>query len=185
MSKIKITIIYNWTLSKQLVLSGILMCIVFFVVYAYLLEIKEETYLQNVRLEEQLKNEYINKYAVYKNLPAYELQNKQLRELNKQLLDKFPNEIEMGDLMFEINQLGKNNFIQINMFQPQDTLYDGSGLTLQVVKVNLSGEYINFTNFMTDLAKLSKVTNVTDLNMTRNSDDNISVSFNLAIHFNK
>ena len=185
MNKLNIPAIYNWNLSRQIILSCVVMVILFVAVYVYLLEIKVDAYVKNTYTEQQLKDEYTNKYAIYKNLPEYDLQNKQLLELNKRLMSKFPNEIEMGTLIFEINQLAKNNFIKLNTFQPQDAKQDRVGLMLLLIKVNLNGEYTNFIDFMVDLTTLSQIINITDFNVTRNNDANITVGFNLNIHFNK
>ena len=136
-NKKQLPIIYNWKLYQQVLISFVLFIVVFFVVYEFVLKVKIDNHMQNVGLEDQLKEEYVNKYAVYKSLAKYELQGKKLAELNSQLMHIFPNETDMENLNFAINQLSQNNFMTVKLFQPQDAIQDVAGLNLQIIKVVL------------------------------------------------
>ncbi len=182
-NKEQLPIIYNWKLYQQVLISFVLFIVIFIVINECMLNVKIDNYMQTVGLEDQLKEEYINKYAVYKSLAKYQLQSKKLAELNNQLMHIFPNETDMENLNFAINQLSQNNFMTVKLFQPQDAIQDVAGLNLQIIKVNLSGGYVHFVNFMLELSKLSQVIYITNLVIDRQDNENITANFNLNIHF--
>lgn len=122
-----------------------------------------------VQQEEKLKQEWLDKKRQAVNLEEYE---KQLAEINRSfgaLLKQLPNASEMEALLIDINQAGLGRGMQFELYKPgaevQKDFYAELPITIKVI-----GTYHDIGAFTGDIAKLSRIVTLNDIDLVPGKD---------------
>lgn len=131
--------------------------------------------------EGQLREEFLEKKALAINLEAYKLQMVEAENMFAELKEQLPSETEIPDLLVDVTQLGLSRGLVFEQFQPRVDI-PKDFYKEKPVQIIVSGQYHEMANFVSDVAALSRIVNVTDFRITRiertRPDDNISVEEN-------
>lgn len=131
-----------------------------------------DTLGQKEQQELKLKDEFLAKKRQAVNLAEY---RKQLGEIDRAfgaLLKQLPNKAEMDALIVDINQAGLGRGLKFELFKPGvDTLQDFyAELPIQV---RVTGGYHDLGAFVSDVAQLSRIVTVSDLNIEASKDTGV------------
>ena len=125
--------------------------------------------------EVRLKEDWLNKKRQAVNLDAH---RKQLEEINRTfgaLLKQLPNASEVEKLLVDINQAGVGQGLQFDLFQPGAEARMDFYAELPI-KIRLSGTYHELGAFAGDVAKLSRIVTLNDLDISVGKDSTLTLN---------
>jgi type IV pilus assembly protein PilO len=128
-----------------------------------------------VQQEQKLKDEWLNKKKQAVNLDEY---RNQLAEIDRSfgaLLKQLPNASEMESLLVDINQAGLGRGLQFELFKPGSEVMKDFYAELPIT-VRVTGNYHDFGAFAGDVAKLSRIVTLNDIDIAPNKDGGLSMA---------
>ena len=120
--------------------------------------------------EVKLKEEYVNKKKQAINL---DLHRQQLREINVQfgaLLRQLPDKSQMDALLVDINQAGLGRGLQFELFRPGQVVVKDYYAELPIA-IKVSGRYHDIGSFAGDIANLSRIVTLHNMNIAASPRD--------------
>lgn len=115
--------------------------------------------------EIRLKDEWLNKKKQAVNLDEH---RKQLAEIDRSfgaLLKQLPNKAEMEALLIDINQAGLGRGLQFELFKPGSESVREFYAELPIT-IKLTGSYHDLGAFAGDVAKMSRIVTLNDIDVT-------------------
>ena len=119
--------------------------------------------------EPALKNEYRTKLAQAINLDALKKQKEQVQEYVTLLEKQLPGKAEMDALLTDINQAGVGRGLVIDQFVPGQVELKDYYAELPIA-IKVSGRYHDLGAFAADIANLSRIVTLHNLNITSARD---------------
>lgn len=122
-----------------------------------------------------LKDEWLNKKRQAVNLDAH---RRQLEEINRTfgaLLKQLPNASEVEKLLIDINQAGIGQGLQFDLFQPLAEVRQDFYAELPI-RIKLTGTYHELGAFAGDVAKLSRIVTLNDLDIIVARDNSLTLN---------
>ncbi len=114
--------------------------------------------------EQELKATFTTKKGQAINLEAYKKQLVDIEQAFGALLKQLPNKQEMDALITDVNQAGLGRGLQFELFKPageaQTEFYAETPISVKV-----SGGYHDIAAFTSDIAKLSRIVTLHDINL--------------------
>lgn len=127
--------------------------------------------LEKIQAEEEtLKNTYIIKKRSAVNLPALREQLKDIEKSLSALLNQLPDKSEMDALLVDINQAGLGRGLQFELFKPAATETINSFYAELPISVRVTGGYHDIGAFASDIAQLSRIVTLNDINLAPGND---------------
>lgn len=124
--------------------------------YWYMVKDKRETLAERERTENELKQEFREKYQKAANLEAYEEQLAEMEEMLEVMLRQLPSKTEMPELLVDISQTALGTGIDNELFEPRNEI-KRDFYAEQPINVRMVGTYHEFGNFVSSVASLSRV----------------------------
>lgn len=115
--------------------------------------------------EPALKQDYRQKLAQAINLPELRKQKVQVEEYVTQLEKQLPGKAEMDALLSDINQAGLGRGLQFELFRPGQVVVKDYYAELPIA-IRVSGRYHDIGAFAADVANLSRIVTLHDLNLS-------------------
>ncbi|MDP2171469.1 MAG: type 4a pilus biogenesis protein PilO [Rhodocyclaceae bacterium] len=115
--------------------------------------------------ETKLKDEWLNKKKQAINLDEHINQLAEIERSFGALLKQLPNAAEMESLLIDINQAGLGRGLQFELFKPGTEASRDFYAELPIT-LNVTGSYHDFGAFAGDIAKLSRIVTLNDINVT-------------------
>ncbi|OIQ90098.1 pilus assembly protein, PilO [mine drainage metagenome] len=125
--------------------------------------------------EGRLKNEWLAKKRQAVNLDAY---RQQLAEIDRSfgaLLRQLPSKAEMESLLIDINQAGLGRGLQFELFKPGNEVAKDFYAELPIT-IKLQGSYHDLGAFTGDIAKLSRIVTLNDVDIAAGKDNLLSMT---------
>lgn len=125
--------------------------------------------------ETKLKDEWLAKKRQAVNL---EENRKQLAEIDRSfgaLLRQLPSKAEMETLLIDINQAGLGRGLEFELFKPGSEVAKDFYAELPIT-VKLLGNYPDLGAFTGDIAKLSRIVTLNDLDITAGKDSTLTMT---------
>ncbi len=119
--------------------------------------------------EPTLKTDYSNKLAQAVNLGELRKQKLQVEEYVTQLEKQLPGKAEMDALLSDINQAGLGRGLQFELFKPGQVVIKDYYAELPIA-IRVSGRYHDIGSFAADIANLSRIVTLHNLNITAGKD---------------
>ena len=119
--------------------------------------------------EPTLKADYRNKLAQAVNLGELRKQKLQVEEYVTQLEKQLPGKAEMDALLSDINQAGLGRGLQFELFKPGQVVIKDYYAELPIA-IRVSGRYHDIGSFAADIANLSRIVTLHNLNITAGKD---------------
>lgn len=145
--------------------------VILFGVFAFLLGVavyfwneQHDVLVTHEQKESGLKDEWLSKKKQAINLDAHK---KQLVEIDQKfgaLLKQLPNKTEMESLLIDINQAGLGRGLQFALFKPGSEAKRDFYAELPI-QLKLTGSYHDLGAFAGDIAKLSRIVTLNDINL--------------------
>jgi type IV pilus assembly protein PilO len=114
--------------------------------------------------ETKLKDEWLNKKKQAINLDEHINQLAEIERSFGALLKQLPNRAEMESLLIDINQAGLGRGLQFELFKPGTEASKDFYAELPIT-LNVTGSYHDFGAFAGDIAKLSRIVTLNDINV--------------------
>ncbi|MBE2244632.1 MAG: type 4a pilus biogenesis protein PilO [Burkholderiaceae bacterium] len=119
--------------------------------------------------EPTLKQDYRNKLAQAVNLEELRKQKLQVEEYVTQLEKQLPGKAEMDALLSDINQAGLGRGLQFELFRPGQVVVKDYYAELPIA-IKVSGRYHDIGSFAADVANLSRIVTLHNMNITAGKD---------------
>ncbi len=120
--------------------------------------------------ENTLKADYRGKLAQAVNLGELRKQKLQVEEYVTQLEKQLPGKAEMDALLSDINQAGIGRGLQFELFRPGNVVVKDYYAELPIA-IKVSGRYHDIGAFAADIANLSRIVTLHNLNVSAASKD--------------
>ena len=118
----------------------------------------------NVRLE-KLQAELNESMAIAADLPRFKAEVSRLNDELKKALLELPDKKEIPSLLTNISKLGIESGLEFIRFKPMNEV--PSGFYAKVpVEISLKGAYHEVATFFDKVSKLSRIVNITNINMS-------------------
>jgi type IV pilus assembly protein PilO len=141
--------------------------------FAWLNSSDEELKAEQAK-EVTLREDYKKKLIQAVNLDALKKQREQVQQYVTQLEKQLPSKAEMDALLSDINQAGLGRSLQFDYFKPGAVsvkeYYAELPISLRVV-----GRYHDMGSFAADIANLSRIVTLNNLNITPGKDGNLGL----------
>jgi type IV pilus assembly protein PilO len=115
--------------------------------------------------EVALRTEYKTKLAKAVNLDALKKQREQVLQYVTQLEKQLPSKAEMDALLSDINQAGLGRSLQFELFRPGQVNAKEYYAELPIA-VKVTGRYHDIGSFVADVANLSRIVTLNNLNIS-------------------
>jgi type IV pilus assembly protein PilO len=120
--------------------------------------------------EQTLKTDYRNKLGQAVNLAELRKQKLQVEEYVTQLEKQLPGKAEMDALLSDINQAGLGRGLQFELFRPGQVAVKDYYAELPIA-IKVSGRYHDIGAFAGDIANLSRIVTLHNLNISSAARD--------------
>ena len=166
----------SWSRRVKLFMAGFLALLL--VVLGYYLVIQPQNeQLESVQAREQvLRDEFLDKKALAINLDAYKAQMVKAEETFGLLLKQLPNESEVPDLLVDMAQVGLSRGLQFEQFKLGDTIARDF-YAEKLVNIRATGTYHQVASFVSDVAALPRIINVSRFKLNRSNSESNLVTF--------
>jgi type IV pilus assembly protein PilO len=162
----------QWPLLPKLASWVLLAAMVVVLGWFLLLSDKNDELEAERNKEPPLRKDYRDKLAQAVNLPELRKQKQQVEEYVTQLEKQLPGKAEMDALLTDINQAGIGRNLQFELFRPGSVAvrdyYAELPITIRVV-----GRYHDIGSFTSDIANLSRIVTLHDLQLSGGGRDGI------------
>ena len=119
--------------------------------------------------EPTLKTDYRNKLGQAVNLGELRKQKLQVEEYVTQLEKQLPGKAEMDALLSDINQAGLGRGLQFELFRPGQVAIKDYYAELPIA-IRVTGRYHDIGSFAADIANLSRIVTLHNMNIASNKD---------------
>jgi type IV pilus assembly protein PilO len=94
------------------------------------------------------------------------IENTLLKKKLAKLKEQLPEENEVSVLLKQISDLGLTSGLQILLWKPEARRTDPSGLFIEIpVKVEVMSEYHRFGDFLSQISRLPRLVNISDMSL--------------------
>jgi type IV pilus assembly protein PilO len=126
---------------------------------------KEIKALENKILLQE--NEIAKSRTKAEKLPELLAENERLRRRLEELKLQLPEEKEVSTLLKQVSDLGTRSGLYITLWKPEQKKTHSSGIVYEIpVKVELTGSYHSLGYFFSNLTKLSRIVNISDIKLS-------------------
>ncbi|HTJ95947.1 MAG TPA: type 4a pilus biogenesis protein PilO [Rhodocyclaceae bacterium] len=164
-----------WPLAPRIVILAGLFALLVVAAWWFGWSPQMETLAQSQQKETELRDEWVSKKRQAVNLEAH---RRQLAEINRTfgaLLKQLPNASEVEKLLVDINQAGVGQGLQFDLFQPLPEVRKDFYAELPI-KIRLFGTYHELGAFAGDIAKLSRIVTLNDIDLTVSKDSTLTLN---------
>lgn len=130
--------------------------------------------------EPALKQDFRVKVAQAVNLDALRTQKSQVQEYVSQLEKQLPGRAEVDKLLTDINQAGIGRGLQFELFRPGQVIVKDYYAELPIA-IRVSGRYHDIGSFAADIASLSRIVTLNNMNLASANRDSSSSGGALAM----
>lgn len=120
--------------------------------------------------EQELRNTYLDKKRQAVNLDTHRQQLSDIQKSFSTLLRQLPNKSEMDALLADVNQSGVGQGLSFDLFRPATSEISTEFYSEQPVSITVTGVFHQIGSFSESLAKLSRIVNLTDINIRVNQN---------------
>ncbi|MEO4028887.1 type 4a pilus biogenesis protein PilO [Chromobacterium vaccinii] len=158
----------NWPLQAQMLMLFLLLLLVVGLGYFFVLGEQLDKLGQSRLQEATLKQTFIDKKRQAVNLDALEQQLKEIDASFGALLKQLPTKSDMDTLLTEINQAGIGRGLQFDLFKPGAETRTAEMAEVPIT-IRLTGSYNDLAAFVNDIAQLSRIVTIGEINLTPSS----------------
>lgn len=125
--------------------------------------------------ELSLRQEFLDKKMQAVNLDAYRQQLAEINHAFGALLRELPDKSQVASLLTDINEAGLGRGLKFDLFKPgAETLKDF--YAVMPISIRVSGNYHDFGAFASDVAQLSRIATLRNININPNKDGSLTMN---------
>jgi len=159
-----------WPLIPRIVILAVVFVVLLLATWLLGWSVQLEVLDNKAKEEAKLKEDWLNKKKQAVNLDEH---RKQLAEIDRsfgELLKQLPNKSEIEALLVDINQAGLGRGLQFELFRPGAETMKGFYAELPIA-LKLTGSYHDLGSFAGDVAKLSRIVTLNDIEVADTAKD--------------
>jgi type IV pilus assembly protein PilO len=160
----------QWPLLPKMLTWALVAAVMVVLGWFFLLQTAHEELDLERGKEVTLKQDYRNKLGQAVNLAELRKQKLQVEEYVTQLEKQLPGKAEMDALLSDINQAGLGRGLQFELFRPGQVAVKDYYAELPIA-IRVSGRYHDIGAFAGDIANLSRIVTLHNLNITASPRD--------------
>ena len=161
----------SWpALPRYLLCIGVTVLVVVALWFVWLSSSDEELTAERAK-EVQLREDYKKKLVQAVNLDALKKQREQVQQYVTQLEKQLPSKAEMDALLSDINQAGLGRGLQFELFRPGQVVVKDYYAELPI-SIKVTGRYHDIGSFAADIANLSRIVTLHNMNLVSGKDLN-------------
>tara|TARA_R110002126_G_scaffold21598_2_gene77885 strand:- start:692 stop:1291 length:600 start_codon:yes stop_codon:yes gene_type:complete len=167
----------SWPVAAKVIFAIILAVLVASLSYFMLIDSKIDELQTAERKETELKQEYRKRYALSSKLDLYKQQMVEMENTFSFLLKQLPTTHETPGLLDDITYVGTTSgltFLRIN-WEPE---IEKEFYTELPIKIDVVGDYHQFGNFVSEVAKLPRIVSLHDFSIQ--AEQNERLRFNVT-----
>jgi type IV pilus assembly protein PilO len=166
----------SWTRRVKILMAGIICVAILGAGFHFIVQDQRKTLATEQKKEPGLKDSYLEKKALAINLEAYKQQMVEAEETFGVLLKQLPNESEIPDLLIDMTQVGLSRGLQFEQIKPGSNI-DKDFYAEKNVNIIANGTYHQIAGFVSDVAALPRIINVSDFSVERISAESENLRF--------
>jgi type IV pilus assembly protein PilO len=166
----------SWTRRVKILMAGIICVAILGAGFHFIVQDQRKTLATEQKKEPSLKDSYLEKKALAINLEAYKQQMVEAEETFGVLLKQLPNESEIPDLLIDMTQVGLSRGLQFEQIKPGSNI-DKDFYAEKNVNIIANGTYHQIAGFVSDVAALPRIINVSDFSVERISAESENLRF--------
>ncbi|MFQ3243764.1 MAG: type IV pilus assembly protein PilO [Arenicella sp.] len=166
----------SWTRRVKILMAGIICVAILGAGFHFIVQDQRKTLATEQKKEPGLKDSYLEKKALAINLEAYKQQMVEAEETFGVLLKQLPNESEIPDLLIDMTQVGLSRGLQFEQIKPGANI-DKDFYAEKNVNIIANGTYHQIAGFVSDVAALPRIINVSDFSVERISEESENLRF--------
>lgn len=162
----------SWPAPAKVIFAFILAILVSTVAFFLLVDSKIDELAVAQKKEVELRQLFRNKYALAVNLDLYKQQMVEMEQTFSFLLKQLPTTHETPGLLDDITYVGTTSgltFIRIN-WEPE---IEKEFYTELPIKIEVVGDYHQFGNFVSEVAKLPRIVSLHDFSIQAEKDERL------------
>lgn len=162
----------SWPAAAKVIFAVFLATVVVVLSYFLLVDSKIDELAIAEKKETELRNVYRSKYATAVNLDLYKQQMVEMEQTFSFLLKQLPTTHETPGLLDDITYVGTTSgltFIRIN-WEPE---LEKEFYTELPIKIEVIGDYHQFGNFVSEVAKLPRIVSLHDFSIQTEKDERL------------
>lgn len=162
----------SWPVIVKVIFAFIVAAIVCALGYFFVIDSKLDELAAAERKETELRQVFRTKYASAVNLEAYKQQMVEMEQSFSSLLKQLPTTHETPGLLDDVTYVGTTsglNFIRIN-WEPE---IEKDFYTELPIKIEVIGDYHQFGNFVSEVAKLPRIVSLHDFSIKTEKDEKL------------
>lgn len=175
LSSLDLNDIGSWTRRVKLIMSGLLCIVILGLGYHFIIKDQNLMLGSEKAKEPKLKQTFLDKKALAINLDAYKAQMVEAEETFGVLLKQLPNESEIPDLLIDMTQVGLSRGLQFEQIKPGINVAKDF-YAEKNVNIVANGSYDQIAGFVSDVAALPRIINVSNFDLKRIDDGSLSFS---------
>ena len=146
--------------------------------YYYLFYMPKQTEITQLQSKlEQLQSDLIKRQTIARKLPQFKKEVVKLNEDFTIALVQLPNKKEISTLLSSVSKLGRETELEFLFFKPLPEVKQGFYAEIPV-DITVLGNFHKVATFFDRVSRLSRIVNITNLNMsnTKTSDREVSLT---------
>jgi type IV pilus assembly protein PilO len=159
----------SWPIIPRLALCLALMALIVAALWFVWLSTVDEQLQAEEKRELALRADYTKKLNEAINLDALKKQREQVQQYVTQLEKQLPSKAEMDALLSDINQAGLGRSLSFELFRPGQVSVREYYAELPIA-VRVTGRFHDVGSFASDIANLSRIVTLNNLNVTPSKD---------------
>lgn len=162
----------SWPVTVKVIFAIIIAALVSVLSYYLLIDSKIDQLRADKQKETELRQLYQSRYAAAVNLEAYREQMKEMEQTFSFLLKQLPTTHETPGLLDDITYVGTTsglNFLKIN-WEPE---VEKEFYTELPIRIDVVGDYHQFGNFVSEVAKLPRIVSLHDFTIQADGDNRL------------
>lgn len=160
----------SWPISVQLVVLVVLFFLLLVGGYFGVWRDQLQTLDDGKAAENQLMGTFKEKKAKAVNLDAYKQQLVEIKQTFEVLLKQLPKKSEIDALLTEVNQAGVARGLQFDLWKPAGEVKTAE-MAEQSHDIEVVGRYHDVAGFVSDVAKLSRIVTLSNVQLKTYSQD--------------
>ena len=164
----------SWpSLPRYLLCLAVMLLVVVALWFAWLNTSDDELTAERTT-EVRLREDFSKKLAQAASLDALKRQREQVQQYVTQLEKQLPGKADMDALLTDINTAGQGRGLQFELFKPGQVLVKDYYAELPI-SVRVVGKYHDIGAFAADIANLSRIVTLNNLNLMPAKDGNLTM----------
>lgn len=166
--------ISKFPMPQRIAFLAILVVVLLAATYFMFVSPKQQEIARYERQIQKLDSDLIQKKAIARHLPRYRVEVERLKQKLNEALTLLPNEAEIPELLQKIAARVEQSDCEMESFEPQGEIASGFYAKIPV-KMSIKGNFHSILVFFDKVSKLSRIVNVTDIELTKPNVENKKV----------